>query len=193
MSRQISFTFTVRKETLLTPKQPGEEYSIVSPDGTQCTGKFTFNGKIDQPAATAWSASATPFAAMVKDEPGLESQTCLQPEFAETPAGAEDADMPVVKDEPMDASGDRINDSGFVDDSVNQEASANVEGHGPNSGMAVKEEPQYTGVEEDAILVLALKDDPTKFACSICGKVFIGRPAALQHYRIQHQPMAFAA
>ena len=90
--RQLCISFTVEKKTLLTPTPAGAEYLIMTKDGSQCQGKFKFDGKIDAPASTE---------ASVKAEPGLEMTETQMP-----------LDLP-VKDEPMDAN--PADDSGFIE------------------------------------------------------------------------------
>ena len=90
--RQLCISFTVEKKTLLTPTPAGAEYLIMTKDGSQCQGKFKFDGKIDAPASIE---------ASVKAEPGLEMTETQMP-----------LDLP-VKDEPMDAN--PADDSGFIE------------------------------------------------------------------------------
>ena len=99
--RQISFSFTVKKETLLTPNPAGAEYLIMSKDGSACQGQFKFDGKVDPPAAEQSASSA-----FVKSEPGLEQNEV---------SGAQVT--PTVKDEPMDFGNatPAVNDSGYFE------------------------------------------------------------------------------
>ncbi|XP_075242229.1 uncharacterized protein LOC142337054 [Convolutriloba macropyga] len=176
--RQLCISFTVEKKTLLTPTPAGAEYLIMTKDGSQCQGKFKFDGKIDAPASTE---------ASVKAEPGLEMTETQMP-----------LDLP-VKDEPMDAN--PADDSGFIEgqsddnnnhlivNEVQPTAEVGDESHEVAAEMdPVKPEPMdsASAVSGNSAAVIAATDGSGKFSCSVCQKQFASKAGAMKHHKIQH-------
>ena len=196
--RQLSLSFTVKKETLLSPSPVGSEFLIVSKDGSQCKGKFKFDGKIEAPLPQQTATSS------VKTEPGLEAP------LPEAPGVV----VP-VKDELMDCgSGTPVNDSGFFDDENNdrnQNPSPTEEPEVQNqtcpsievNAMSIEASVETVGNTQvkaepvDAISVVSGSsafvtldpDGSGKFLCSGCQKLFANRAGAMKHYKIQHQKL----